>query len=520
MGAAVDPGVLRRHPTGRRSGRPPPWSPPDCWSGRDRRPAQSSWWPTQGSKSGTAGWTCTAETGTGTPAHTGTAALVGRPTSTTGECGQTIPVTAGAAYTLTAWVRGAFVFLGASGTSTGEVSTWTPGTNGTYGQLTVRFTRRLDAGAGLGARLVRAGHLPGRRRVAAGAGHRAAHRRPPTTRTATAPRRRPARRPRRRRPAGHRGLPKHILTGYWHNFDNGSSTCGCGRAGRVRRGRDRLRQRDRHPRRGQLHHRPRLSTALGGYTDANFTADVRTLQPRGKKVMMSVGGELGTVSVNDAASANAFATSVGRSDPVRLRRRRHRPGERRQPDVHGPGAARRCSPRRASGLDPRDGPADDRHAVNRRGVLPARARGPGHPHHGQTQYYNSGTMLGCDGRCTHRARSTSSPHWPASSCRAGCGRTRSRSACRPSPGGGRRGGRAVRGRLGAELPRPGRRLRLVPPADDVAGHSRCDDLVDQLGPGAGVRVREHRGAGARPAAVAGLRGGAAGVPHPASRAAL
>src|SRR6185312_14048667 len=65
-----------------------------------------------GFESGTAGWTCTAETGIGTPA------------GTTAECGQTIPVTAGAAYTLTAWVRGAFVFLGASGTAAGEVSIW------------------------------------------------------------------------------------------------------------------------------------------------------------------------------------------------------------------------------------------------------------------------------------------------------------------------------------------------------------------------------------------------------------
>ena len=93
-----------------------------------------------GFESGTAGWTCTAETGIGTPARTGTRALAGTPSGTTAECAQTIPVQAGAAYTLTAWVRGAYVFLGASGTSAGEVSTWTPGTGGAYSQLTVRFT--------------------------------------------------------------------------------------------------------------------------------------------------------------------------------------------------------------------------------------------------------------------------------------------------------------------------------------------------------------------------------------------
>jgi chitinase len=71
-----------------------------------------------GFESGTAGWSCSAETTTGTPAHTGTRALAGTPNATTAECGQTVQVTAGAAYTLTAWVRGAYVFLGASGTST------------------------------------------------------------------------------------------------------------------------------------------------------------------------------------------------------------------------------------------------------------------------------------------------------------------------------------------------------------------------------------------------------------------
>ncbi len=55
---------------------------------------------------------------------------------------------------------------------------------------------------------------------------------------------------------------------------------------------------------------PGLSAALGGYTDADFSADVRTLQSRGKKVIISVGGETGRVVVNSSASAVAFADSV------------------------------------------------------------------------------------------------------------------------------------------------------------------------------------------------------------------
>ncbi|MGK5742547.1 chitinase [Micromonospora sp. URMC 103] len=107
------------------------------------------------------------------------------------------------------------------------------------------------------------------------------------------------------------GLPKHLLTGYWHNFDNPAVELrlrdvpaeydlvavafaeATGNPGAVTFGVD-----------------PGLSAALGGYTDADFTADVRTLKSRGKKVIVSVGGEAGRVSVNDAASAVAFSDSV------------------------------------------------------------------------------------------------------------------------------------------------------------------------------------------------------------------
>ena len=43
-----------------------------------------------------------------------------------------------------------------------------------------------------------------------------------------------------------------------------------------------------------------LSGALGGYTDANFKADIATLHSRGQHVILSVGGENGNVSVGDS----------------------------------------------------------------------------------------------------------------------------------------------------------------------------------------------------------------------------
>jgi chitinase len=53
-----------------------------------------------------------------------------------------------------------------------------------------------------------------------------------------------------------------------------------------------------------------LSSALGGYTQAQFTSDIQTLHSRGQKVILSVGGQNGAISVNDAASAANFASSV------------------------------------------------------------------------------------------------------------------------------------------------------------------------------------------------------------------
>jgi chitinase len=106
-------------------------------------------------------------------------------------------------------------------------------------------------------------------------------------------------------------LPRHFLTGYWHNFVNpavelrlrdvpaeydlvavafaeATSTPGAVTFG-VDSG---------------------LSAALGGYSDADFRADVATLHSRGKKVILSVGGEAGRVTVADSASATNFANTM------------------------------------------------------------------------------------------------------------------------------------------------------------------------------------------------------------------
>lgn len=103
-------------------------------------------------------------------------------------------------------------------------------------------------------------------------------------------------------------LPRHAVTGYWQNFNNGAAVQrisdvpaqydiiavafadATGTPGAVTFNLD--------------------SAGLNGYTVAQFKADVRAKQAAGKKVIISVGGETGTVSVNDSASATNFANSV------------------------------------------------------------------------------------------------------------------------------------------------------------------------------------------------------------------
>ncbi|WP_377465691.1 glycosyl hydrolase family 18 protein [Populibacterium corticicola] len=99
------------------------------------------------------------------------------------------------------------------------------------------------------------------------------------------------------------------VTGYWHNFNNGStqlklselpneynliavafaeadpSTVG-GITFRVE------------------------SAELNGYSDAQFREDIKAIQDDGRKVILSVGGEKATVTVNDDAAAKSFATSA------------------------------------------------------------------------------------------------------------------------------------------------------------------------------------------------------------------
>ena len=104
-------------------------------------------------------------------------------------------------------------------------------------------------------------------------------------------------------------LPAHVLTGYWQNFNNGATVqkisdvpaaydliavafadADSSRPGAITFNLD--------------------SSGLGGYTVAQFKADIAAKQAAGKKVILSVGGQNGTISVADPTAASNFASSA------------------------------------------------------------------------------------------------------------------------------------------------------------------------------------------------------------------
>ncbi|WP_106766645.1 chitinase [Paenibacillus faecalis] len=96
-------------------------------------------------------------------------------------------------------------------------------------------------------------------------------------------------------------LPKHILTGYWQNFVNGATNL------KVR---DIPAQYDiivlafaemdpANPGAVTFTVDPALSAALGGYTDTELKSDIQAKRAQGKKVIISIGGELGNIDLNN-----------------------------------------------------------------------------------------------------------------------------------------------------------------------------------------------------------------------------
>ncbi len=195
-----------------------------------------------GFESGLSGWTCTAGSGSvvSSPVHSGTSALKGTPSSSDdSQCSQVVSVQPNSAYTLSAYVEGSYVYLGATGTGGTDPSVWTPSAT-SYQQLSTTFTTGasttsvtvyLHGWYGQPSYLADDVSLTG----PAGSGGGTP---PPTSPPPTSP------------PPGNTGLPAHAVTGYWQDFCNGATVQKLSDVNRpVRHHRGGLRQRHHHTRR-------------------------------------------------------------------------------------------------------------------------------------------------------------------------------------------------------------------------------------------------------------------------------
>lgn len=108
-------------------------------------------------------------------------------------------------------------------------------------------------------------------------------------------------------------IPKHTLTGYWQNFINGSSAL---KLSDVPSEYDIivLSFADMDPTKPggvTFNVDSSLSTALGGYSNADLINDIQAKRAQGKKVIISIGGEKGNVNLSSASPNVAnFVNSI------------------------------------------------------------------------------------------------------------------------------------------------------------------------------------------------------------------
>ncbi|MEU2107573.1 glycosyl hydrolase family 18 protein [Streptomyces sp. NPDC019507] len=331
-----------------------------------------------GFESGLADWTCSGGSGAvvSSPVHGGTSALRGTPSGQdNAKCSQTVAVRPNSTYRLSAWVQGSYVYLGASGTGTTDVSVWTPGGSG-WSQLSTTFTTGsgttsvtvythgwygqpayvaddvsvfgpdgggggdpdpvvppapggLTAGAvtsssvalswsgssgATGYHVYRDGtriqSVTGTSTTVTGlaastsyqfqvsATNAAGESAKSTAVTATTS---------NGGNPGNPSVPRHALTGYWQNFDNGAT---------VQKLRDVSSQydiiavsfADSTATAGEIVFN--LDPAVGYGSVDEFKSDIAAKKSAGKSVILSVGGERGNVTINSDASATAFADSA------------------------------------------------------------------------------------------------------------------------------------------------------------------------------------------------------------------
>jgi chitinase len=108
------------------------------------------------------------------------------------------------------------------------------------------------------------------------------------------------------------GLPARVITGYWHNFNNGSR---CLRLSDVpsRYNLIAVAFADATGTPGAVSFTLDSGLAAcipGGYSDSAFRADINTVKSRGQRVIVSVGGQNGAITVASSSAATNFANSI------------------------------------------------------------------------------------------------------------------------------------------------------------------------------------------------------------------
>jgi chitinase len=268
-----------------------------------------------------ASWSCDpGDVVVASPVNSGSHALQMNPTSsTTGQCTQTISVQANAAYTLSAFVDGPYAYLGVIG----GASNWT--ISSSYTQLTVNFTT-TSAQTSLTI-YVHGWYAQASVAVddvsLVGPGGTGTPTPTPTSTSTPTPTHTPTPTPTPTRtptptptptpcPSCGGSLPEHLITGYWQDFTNGATPL---RLSAVNSNYTLIAVAFANadpttPGAVTFSVDAGLSSALGGYSSSDFISDIHTLHTQGKKVILSVGGANGTVSISDATSATNFANSV------------------------------------------------------------------------------------------------------------------------------------------------------------------------------------------------------------------
>ncbi|MFR1223526.1 glycosyl hydrolase family 18 protein [Eubacterium sp.] len=106
-------------------------------------------------------------------------------------------------------------------------------------------------------------------------------------------------------------LPEHMVTGYWHNFLNGSKAL---KLSDVPSYYDMIcvafANSSTTPGKVTFELDKDLSNSLGGYTKAQFIQDIKDAKAKGQHVIISVGGAEGTTYITNQEAANQFATSL------------------------------------------------------------------------------------------------------------------------------------------------------------------------------------------------------------------